>query len=674
MRPIWALAYTLLILFGIQTSLQAQPAVGDSLKRQLARSLPDTSRVNVLMAISQHFFGMPPAYNPDSATHYGKEALTLSQKIGYTRGEARAYLHLGGVRYEIGDYVTALEYSQKSLQRYESLNDTLGIIRSLRLFSSIYYFRSDYRKELANYLTIAQLARQIKDEDQLAYTLLNISLTYTRPTVVNLDSAEYYANEVLRMKTVSDADRAEILAIKAEVYKQRKAYRSAANYLLQALRAFERLDNQTSLYYNRLSLGEVYQKLNRLDSALYVTRLAYQQYPASADSLNMKKEAGYQLGTIYQTLKQYEPAARYFQLAYQAQQAIDEKGEKQKFLDLEYQEKQRQLELQAAKAEYDSRIRLYALLGGLLLVSAVSIILYRNNRQQQRANGLLQQQRDEINQQHDQLQQSMEKLRATQAQLIQQEKLASLGELTAGIAHEIQNTLNFVNNFSEVSAELVEEIQDERQKTKEARDEALEEELLADLKENLNKIRHHGKRAESIVKGMLDHSRASSGEKRPTDLNALADEYLRLSYHGVRAKDKSFNVTLNTSFRELPPLTVAPQELGRVLLNLYNNAFYALQEKQKQAGQGFQPQVWVGTEIIDGKVQIQVKDNGTGIPTEILNKIYQPFFTTKPTGQGTGLGLSLSYDIVTKGHNGEMQVQSQPGEGTEFLIRLPARA
>jgi|GEM_PF-1157415 len=262
-------------------------------------------------------------------------------------------------------------------------------------------------------------------------------------------------------------------------------------------------------------------------------------------------------------------------------------------------------------------------------------------------------------------------LKASQAQLIQREKMASLGELTAGIAHEIQNPLNFVNNFSEVSRELVEEIKEERQKTTEARDEELVGELLEDLEQNLSKIYHHGRRAEFIVKGMLAHSRTSSGEKRPTDLNAMAEEYLRLSYHGIQAKDKTFTAQLVTEFRELPRLTVAPQDLGRVLVNLYNNAFYALQEKQKQSPADYQPQVWVGTEIVDGQVQLRVRDNGTRIPPEILNKIYQPFFTTKPTGQGTGLGLSLSYDIVTKGHGGELKVETQAGQGAEFIIRIP---
>ncbi|WP_461130228.1 sensor histidine kinase [Spirosoma aerophilum] len=262
-------------------------------------------------------------------------------------------------------------------------------------------------------------------------------------------------------------------------------------------------------------------------------------------------------------------------------------------------------------------------------------------------------------------------LRASQVQLIQKEKLASLGELTAGIAHEIQNPLNFVNNFAEVSTELVSELAEEQQRAD--RDIQLETELLGDLKQNLQKISHHGGRASAIVKGMLEHSRASTGEKQPTDLNGLAEEYLRLAYHGYRAKHKHFNAQLITDFdTSIRPTSVVAQDMGRVLLNLCNNALYALVERQLRAEVDYDPTVWLRTRLAENQIQIWVGDNGTGIPSETIGKIFQPFFTTKPTGEGTGLGLSLSYDIVTKGHGGSLTVESQPGEGTTFLIQLPA--
>jgi len=265
------------------------------------------------------------------------------------------------------------------------------------------------------------------------------------------------------------------------------------------------------------------------------------------------------------------------------------------------------------------------------------------------------------------LNQSLENLKATQSQLIQSEKMASLGELTAGIAHEIQNPLNFVNNFSEVSHELLIEMKEELNNGD------LEEvrEITNDIEQNLEKINDHGKRASDIVKGMLQHSRSSDGKKEPTDINALADEYLRLAYHGMRAKDKSFNATLETDFdQSIGLVNISPQDMGRVVLNLITNAFYAVDEKKKSEAEHYEPTVSVSTKKEANKIDIKVTDNGNGIPKKILDKIFQPFFTTKPTGQGTGLGLSLSYDIV-KAHGGELKVETKESQGTTFIIILP---
>jgi len=273
------------------------------------------------------------------------------------------------------------------------------------------------------------------------------------------------------------------------------------------------------------------------------------------------------------------------------------------------------------------------------------------------------------------IQKAYTELKATQSQLIQSEKMASLGELTAGIAHEIQNPLNFVNNFSEVNTELIDELKGERQKAESERDLQLEDGLLHDISTNLEKILHHGKRADAIVKGMLQHSRTSSGQKEPTDINALADEYLRLAYHGLRAKDKSFNATLKTDFDEsIVKINIIPQDIGRVILNLITNAFYALAPPPPAGGiknhpHASNPTVWVSTKKLGEEVHISIRDNGPGIPVKVLDKIFQPFFTTKPPGEGTGLGLSMSYDIV-KAHGGELKVETKEGEGTEFTIIL----
>ncbi|GAA4780699.1 hypothetical protein GCM10023231_04810 [Olivibacter ginsenosidimutans] len=283
----------------------------------------------------------------------------------------------------------------------------------------------------------------------------------------------------------------------------------------------------------------------------------------------------------------------------------------------------------------------------------------------------------ELVQQKEELQVALDELKNTQAQLIQSEKMASLGELTAGIAHEIQNPLNFVNNFSEVSVELLEELKEGPLRELPTDIQEDTQDILSDLTQNLEKISFHGKRADGIVKSMLQHSRSNTGKKEEIDINALADEYLRLSYHGLRAKDKSFNALMETHFDpDLGRVAVVPQDLGRVFLNLFNNAFYAVSEKKKQQGSSYEPKVTVTTRRVrmangGQAVEISISDNGLGIPGNILDKIYQPFFTTKPTGQGTGLGLSMSYDIITNGHRGEMKVSTAEGAYTNFIITIP---
>jgi len=320
-------------------------------------------------------------------------------------------------------------------------------------------------------------------------------------------------------------------------------------------------------------------------------------------------------------------------------------------------------ELEKEKADIQTRIRTYILLAAIGVFMLLAGIFYWNTRQKQKANMVLNQQKEEV-------QTALTQLKSTQTQLIQYEKMASLGELTAGIAHEIQNPLNFVNNFSEVNKEMVDELEEELKNGNIA--EALA--IAADIKGNQEKINHHGKRAESIVKGMLEHSRAGTGEKQLTNINVLADEFLKLSYHGLRAKDKTFNAGLTTRFDEhLPKVNVAAQDIGRVLLNLFNNAFYAVNEKKKTAGPDYKPEVTVSTLAENNNLIIRVKDNGNGVPDTIKDKIMQPFFTTKPTGEGTGLGLSLSYDIVVKGHGGNISVTSTVGDGAEFIVQLPLR-
>jgi signal transduction histidine kinase len=349
-------------------------------------------------------------------------------------------------------------------------------------------------------------------------------------------------------------------------------------------------------------------------------------------------------------------ALHFFKLASETRNKIYGAGNIQILRDMIAQNEDKQQAIEAARIENRNRIRLNTLLGSMFTLMVVAILLFRNNRIKQKAK--------------QKIENAFDQLKATQAQLIQSEKMASLGELTAGVAHEIQNPLNFVNNFSEVNQELLEELESERLKAKGDRDEKLQDDLLNDIKENELKISHHGKRADEIVKGMLQHSRSSTGQKELTDLNLLADEYLRLAYHGLRAKDKSFNADFHLEIDEkMPKIKVIPQDIGRVLLNLINNAFYAVNKKAKEHQEDYKPMVFVSTKKIGDKIEIRVKDNGHGIPEEIKDKIFQPFFTTKPTGSGTGLGLSLSYDIV-KAHGGNLKIESIKDIRTEFIITL----
>jgi signal transduction histidine kinase len=314
-----------------------------------------------------------------------------------------------------------------------------------------------------------------------------------------------------------------------------------------------------------------------------------------------------------------------------------------------------QIRLQESEKErlsIENKRKIYLLLGGIGVALLIASLIYRNNRQKQKANLVLEK--------------TLTELKSTQKQLIQSEKMASLGELTAGIAHEIQNPLNFVNNFSEVSTELIDEMKDELRKGDVQESLAIAD----DLQQNLEKINHHGKRADAIVKGMLEHSRAGSGERVPTDINALADEYLRLAYHGLRAKDKNFNADLQTNFDpSIGLVNIVPQDIGRVILNLINNAFYAVNERSKRSEAGYKPMVKVSTEKSGHNLGIRVEDNGDGVSESIKEKIFQPFFTTKPTGQGTGLGLSLAYDIVMA-HGGKLTVEAKEGEGAIFTMQL----
>jgi len=424
-------------------------------------------------------------------------------------------------------------------------------------------------------------------------------------------------------------------------------------------------------------MAKVFQKNNQVDSALLYGRQALNNFQNNTlnlrswgeNSLYYVAEISPLLAELYKANNQPDSAYKYLQLSVAAKDSLYNTDKVRQFQTLGFNEANRRLQLEQQskeeKQQYETKIKMYGLISIISGFVVLAFVQYRNNRQKQKANIVLQSQKQEI-------ENTLSELKTTQTQLIQSEKMASLGELTAGIAHEIQNPLNFVNNFSEVNKELLVEMKDEIDKGNIGDAKAIADDVIG----NEEKINHHGKRADAIVKGMLQHSRSSNGQKEPANINTLCDEYLRLAYHGLRAKDKTFNATLKTDFDEsIGHINIIPQDIGRVILNLITNAFYVVDEKKKapqppEGGVPYDPTVSVSTKKVGDKVLISVKDNGNGIPKNIVDKIFQPFFTTKPTGQGTGLGLSLSYDIV-KAHGGELKVETRENEGTTFIIQLP---
>ncbi|MEO7983086.1 MAG: ATP-binding protein, partial [Bacteroidota bacterium] len=431
----------------------------------------------------------------------------------------------------------------------------------------------------------------------------------------------------------------------------------------------------STVLYN--SMADIFLQKGKRDSSIYFAQRSLEFAQKNKYKLFEIGASGFLAYNVFDGINS-DSALKYMKIMFAANNETFNSGIGQQFQKVRSEAEKKEKDLANAKKEFQNKIRIYLFILALAFLLVTAIIFWRNNRHKREANLILVRQKEK-------LEATLEELKAAQKQLIQTEKMASLGELTAGIAHEIQNPLNFVNNFSEVSREMLDEMRAELDKDN--KNEA--KTIYENVKENLDKILHHGKRAEAIVKGMLQHSRTNNGQKELTDINVLADEYIRLSYHGLRARDKSFNVKFETDFdSSIGKIAIIPQDIGRVILNLVSNAIYAASVKASATrgigsqlsngspphpGKEIDPTVWVSTKKMGGKLILSVRDNGNGIPGKILDKIFQPFFTTKPPGQGTGLWLSLSYDIV-KAHGGEITVNTKEGEGTEFVISLPRQS
>ncbi|HVW15888.1 MAG TPA: ATP-binding protein [Mucilaginibacter sp.] len=652
-----------LVLLSLVLSVHAQRKRIDSLRAKLKSTLDDSTRVQAMLDLSHEYY----LSKPDSNIIIAQQAYALANKQHLASQESSALNGMATGYATLGDYPKAIQLFYRSLRISESLHDILGIVRVLNNLGDTYTRQGDYRRAL-NYLLPADkqwraYIKSHKHDDRTSARLAPILLVNIGEDYLNLgkiDSADYYLQRGSKDgKTFADLIN-NIDRDFGEVEIARSHPAKALQYLSDAIRLSKSIDDQQMLSESYLSESKLYHNNKRQDSAEFYAQKALDVAKTGGfeqDVLN----AGNKLYAYYDEDHNLPLAYKYFRMATAAKDSLYSQERVKQVLNLDFEEKQRQQEIAAAQEQYRASVRMYSLIAGLVVMLLLAIIFWRNGNQRRKANKVLQSQKEEI-------QNTLGELKTTQAQLVQSAKMASLGELTAGIAHEIQNPLNFVNNFSEVNTELIEEMQEEIGKGNYNEVKTIAE----DLKINQQKISQHGKRADFIVKGMLEHSRTSTGERQATNVNVLADEFLKLSYHGLRAKDKSFNADLKTLFDDrLPKVNIVQQDIGRVLINLFGNAFYAVNKKAKTAGGGFKPTVEVSTVQQNGSILISVKDNGTGIPENIREKIMQPFFTTKPTGEGTGLGLSLSYDIVVKGHGGKIVVESKEGEGSEFTVMLP---
>jgi two-component system, NtrC family, sensor kinase len=654
----------LFFIFAFSASLgRGQNARIDSLKQSLAFAKDDLTRLNCLDRL---FFEYIWNY-PDSAAPYSQEALRLASLIGTSHALAKAYELRVWLNIIKGNYPEAFRVALEEKKTAELSSDFHDLVSADGDLSIVYSDEGDYENAISYTLQAESLLDLHGEANTDPSTLNGIVGVYEKFN--HLDSALKYAI-LLRdsyVKQVGKLDWAPIPYFFGNIYSKMGNHAEAVKSYHAGIRMATDKINSKDLMDNCLGLAKTYQKMGQIDSSLYY---AYRvlQLSQSAYYNIVKTDALALLADIYKSKNNSDSLAKYLELSIATKDSL---FNNQKLVQINYltdNEIKRESELAEQARLFRNKIILYLTLAVLLVILLIALILWRNNKHKEKAYSLLQKQKQEIDTQKGRVEKAFEELRVTQGQLIQSEKMASLGELTAGIAHEIQNPLNFVNNFSEVNKELIHEAL-QSIKTGDLNGAAV---LLSTLEDNEDKIMHHGRRADAIVKGMLQHSRASTGQKELANINAIADECLRLSYHALRAKDKSFKATLKTDFDEsIGNIPLIQQDIVRVFVNLLNNAFYATFEKAKDGIQGYEATVSIMTKKVNTKVEVRIKDNGNGIPQKVFDKIFQPFFTTKPAGQGTGLGLSMSYDII-KAHGGEIRVETKAGEYAEFIIQLPA--
>jgi signal transduction histidine kinase len=681
----------LILLFILLASLLRAQQNIDSLRAHLAAASDGMKRYHAY----DDLYSFYEETNKDSAMYYAEQELSLSQRNNKKLTEVFSLNHKAYQLIAFGRYTEALQCLQQAfdiaenkkndeenpwiyglqqgpkLRKTAATNSTpddtslsgnnrlLVLAYTHHVFGHLMWQTGNTEQEIVHFKEAREIAKEIGDTLRQQLAAMNLGRSYT--TINKMDSALIFETEAEQLvaKTGYKKYLGLIYSYMGSIYNRKGDNVKAKEYYYRGIEASTEQKNMVALNRNYFMLTRSCIAEGKKDSAIFYALKALKTFQSLGVIYGGTTAT---LGTIYKNIYlsyqlngQVDSAYEYQGLALHAIDSLSQNRMKNltDFQNAGFNEQLRLQNVEKEKMAYQNEVKTYFFLGGIAVLALLVVIFYRNNRQKNKAK--------------QKIEKAYHELKATQQQLIQSEKMASLGELTAGIAHEIQNPLNFVNNFSEVNQELISELVDEVDKGNLDEVKA----IASDIKENGEKINHHGKRADAIVKGMLQHSRASTGKKEPTNINALCDEYLRLSYHGMRAKDKSFNAEFKTDFDEnIGKINVVPQDIGRVLLNLYNNAFYALNERTKLRAASYEPQVIVQTKKVNDKVQIIVKDNGNGISQNIVDKIFQPFFTTKPTGQGTGLGLSLAYDII-KAHSGEIKAETEESVGSTFIIQLP---
>jgi two-component system, NtrC family, sensor kinase len=644
-----------LIFVLLSMNIAAQEHVNeDSLKTIIKLDKEDTSTYNALLSLAVYFNGT----DYTQAFQYAQQGLLLARKMEDQKREAHCLTVIGCSQ---TDYVQSIHSLTDALQIYEALKDSLFICIVKLPLQATYREAGDFKNALYQAFSGVKIAKshQVMGELNIfpGHPLEPLFLSEIGQTYILMnqpDSALIYVERAVKLNELFNGATYEFpIYLLATIQRIKGEYQqSLINYRRSIVLALQNgFSGDTLQIYSGMS--SLFAMTGKNDSAIHYANIVARSWELGNSERKNILEAIGNLASVYKLTGNKDSIIKYAELNQKLKDSFYGVDKDREIQNISFNERLTKEKLLASQAKYRSRVQVYGLSAGLIALLLIAILLWRSNQHKQKSKA--------------QIEKAYSELKATQTQLIQSEKMASLGELTAGIAHEIQNPLNFVNNFSEVNKELLVEMKEELDKGNMDSVKSLANDII----DNEEKINHHGKRADAIVKGMLQHSRASDGLKEATDINALADEYFHLSFHGFRAREKSFNVTLETDFdNKIGKINIVAQDIGRVLLNLYNNAFYAVSEKKKQRPEAYTPIVSVNTKKWNDKIQIKVKDNGGGISPDIMNKIFQPFFTTKPAGAGTGLGLSLSYDTV-RSHGGTLKVESQESEGTVFTVELP---